>query len=189
MHCGGERLRRLLLRTLALVEAGRLHHLCAGSSGGGPHPGGAPTLLLPRGASAGPTATPPTRGYTTTSKKKKRGRGAVADDSAGVPATINLSKTLGDMKEASAAAGGALKRDEALALAALLAREVVKEQTGAGGGDRTDPRLKSTLVSPPLSAMRTRERARRFLEYATLCEVRMCVCCEQHKSNPKKTHL
>jgi hypothetical protein len=170
---------------VALVEAGRLHHPGAGSG-----PAGAPILLLPRGApaaacdAAGPTATPPTRGYTTTSKKKKRGRGAVADDSAGVPATIDLSKTLGDIKDASAAAGGALKRDEALALAALLAREVVKEQTGAGGGDRTDPRLKSTLVSPPLSAMRTRERARRFLEYATLCEVRMCVCCEQHDAIP-----
>lgn len=179
----GEQLRRLLLRTGGSYIA--LHHHGAGSSGGGPHPaaaGGAPILLPPRGApaacdAAGPTGTPPTRGYTTTSKKKKRGRGAVADDSAGVPATIDLSKTLGDMKEASAAAGGALKRDEALALAALLAREVVKDQTGAGGADRADPRLKSTLVSPPLSAMRTRERARRFLEYATLCEVRTCVCC------------
>jgi hypothetical protein len=189
MHPRGARLRRLLLQTggscVALVEARRLllhqhhHHHHHGSAS---PPAGSPTLLLLGVAAcdaAAPSA-PPARAFTTgpAGRKKKRGRGGggddgvpdTLDDSAGVPAKIDLNKALGDMKEASEAVGGALKRDEALALVALLAREVMMQQTGAGGGDR-DPRLRSTLVSPPVSGLRTRERSKRFLEYATLCEV------------------
>lgn len=92
-------------------------------------------------------------------------------------AKIDLNKTLDDIKAANEAVGGPLKRDEAFALLALLAREVVKEQTkGNPGGGSGTSRLKSTQISPPLSALRTRERAKRFLEYATLCEVSRLLC-------------
>lgn len=170
----GKQLRRLLLRTGSI---GGSYVALASSSNPHTRP------ILPRSSTAAAcdaaAAPPAPRGYSTSSSgRKKRGRGgpvAAGDDStaaaaaAAVPAKIDLTKALDDMKQASEAVGGPFKGDEALALMALLARELVVEQTGAGG-DRASPRLKSTLVSPPLSALRTRERAKRFLEYATLCE-------------------
>lgn len=170
----GKQLRRLLLRTggsyVAMVGMGRLQ--------GSTHPHAAPPIH-PRSSVAACDAAPApeSRDYSTSSVRKKRGRSIpTTDDSSttttvSLPAKIDLTKALDDMKEASEAVGGAFKGDEALALMALLARELVMEQTGAGG-DRASPRLTSTLVSPPLSTLRTRERSKRFLEYATLCEVR-----------------
>ena len=84
------------------------------------------------------------------------------------PDKLSLDKALTDMKEANKAVGGSLKGDEALAIMALLAREVVQHQTKKGTYSPAR-HLSSTLVSPPLSALRSRLCAKRFLEYATLC--------------------
>jgi len=127
--------------------------------------GGVTYYTTQRGVSLGTTANcePPSgpgkRGY------KKTAATLLPNDAP--PDKLSLEKALADMKEANKAVGGTLNGDEALAIMALLAREVVQQQTK--GTYTTSRHLSPLLVSPPLSALRSRQRAKRFLEYATLC--------------------